>query len=559
VRWAALASTTLFLLALAACGGRSDPAGTKEADPQRGGTLTVLVPAADAAPDPHRVLTVAESMIHSAVFRSLYVAAPGKEDEPRTPDAPAEDGPTPDLAAGPAEVSEDGRTVTIAIREGVRFGGDGSRSVNARDVARGIERALADEQIGPMARRMLGAVAGVPEPDAPAKSAIAGIEATGEHTLVLRLRRPEARLVVAALSTALSTPVPADRENISPYTGPYVPTQDGPDGAVVLERNPLFRPLADDWRRAYAEAVRLEVDDSPGAASRVLGGRGLVLGSRTVPPSVAATAQRRGQLTRVVMPATQYVGLNPTMPPFDRLDVRKAAIAAIDRQELLSAWGDQGGLLASHWLPPGTPGHDEAGGAEGPRYDWLARPDGDLTVAAAYLRRAGYPDGRYDGPPVVAFTAGDRRSLVVAQAVRRRLAIIGIELRLRKVPEQVAQDACSSPGSGAAVCPGAVLASPVRDPEALLRPGFAEAPSWRQAGTADLSAVMTLASESQPGEQRARAWGDIGRDVVAIAPGAPWRWDERELLVSPDVRGVVDGGSGAWDLAATALAARKAD
>ena len=91
---------------------------------------------------------------------------------------------------------------------------------------------------------------------------------------------------MAALSTPLSTPVPADRENISPWTGPYVPTQDGPDGQVVLVRNPDFRPLPDDWRRAYAERIRLEVDDSPGAASRVLNGQRLVLGSTTVPASV---------------------------------------------------------------------------------------------------------------------------------------------------------------------------------------------------------------------------------------------------------------------------------
>ena len=319
-------------------------------------------------------------------------------------------------------------------------------------------------------------------------------------------------------------------------------------------RNPAFRPLPDDWRRAYAERIRLEVDDSPGAASRVLNGERLVLGSTTVPASVATAATHRKQLTRVVMPATEYVGLNPTMPPFDRLDVRKAAIAAVDRQALLDAVRENGGILASHWLPPGTPGHDQAGGAEGPRYDWLARPEGDLAVAQAYLRRAGFADGRYEGRPIVAFTAGDHRSMVVAQAVRRRLALIGMDLRLRVVPAAVARDACSDPGSGAAICPEAELSSPVRDPEALLRPGFVEAPAWSQTGTADLAAVMTLASDTRPGAQRARAWGDIGRDVVAIAPGAPWRWDERLLLVSRDVRGVVDGGSGGWDLAATSLA-----
>ena len=208
------------------------------------------------------------------------------------------------------------------------------------------------------------------------------------------------------LDAAVDAASRADRENIAPWTGPYVPTQDGPDGQVVLVRNPDFRPLPDDWRRAYAERIRLEVDDSPGAASRVLNGERLVLGSTTVPASVATAATHRKQLTRVVMPATEYVGLNPTMPPFDRLDVRKAAIAAVDRQALLDAVRENGGILASHWLPPGTPGHDQAGGAEGPRYDWLARPEGDLAVATAYLRRAGFADGSYEGRPIVAFTAG---------------------------------------------------------------------------------------------------------------------------------------------------------
>ena len=38
--------------------------------------------------------------------------------------------------------------------------------------------------------------------------------------------------MVAALSTPLSVPVPAERENVLPWTGPYMPTQDGPDGHV---------------------------------------------------------------------------------------------------------------------------------------------------------------------------------------------------------------------------------------------------------------------------------------------------------------------------------------
>jgi len=41
--------------------------------------------------------------------------------------------------------------------------------------------------------------------------------------------------------------------------------------------------------------------------------------------------------------------------------------------------------------------------------------------------------------------------------------------------------------------------------------------------------------------------------VLQAVPGIPWRWDERRLLVSRDVRGVADVRRGAWDLGATAL------
>jgi peptide/nickel transport system substrate-binding protein len=279
-----------------------------------------------------------------------------------------------------------------------------------------------------------------------------------------------------------------------------------------------------------------------------------VLGSQGVPAVVARSAARRRQLIRVVMPTTEYVGVNPGVFPFGDEAVRQAAVAAIDREGLRRIAG-RGGLLASHWLPPGTPGHDQSGGAEGPRYDFLAAPNGDLRVAADYLRRAGYPSGRYTGAPIVALTAPDATSRALGEAVRAQLAAIGMRLELRTGPASVARSACSSPRSGVAICPDAVLSSPVRDPEALLRTGFGD-PELRRFG-GDLGALMTLASEARPGPQRARAWGDINRDLLRAGAGAPWRWEERDLLVSGDVRGVVDEGSGAWDLAATSLSPRR--
>jgi peptide/nickel transport system substrate-binding protein len=416
-----------------------------------------------------------------------------------------------------------------------------------------MQRALTSASTEAHARQLLAAVQGVPAPGAPLHGDVEGIDAAGDRTLRLHLRSPESRLVVAALATPLTTPVPASREDVPPWTGPYAPELEGPDGDVVLRRNRGFRPLADDWRRAWADTVRLQADDGPGAASRVLSGSGLLLGSQGVPAVVARTAARRGELIRVVMPTTEYVAINPGALPFGSESLRQAAVAAIDREALLRLAG-RDGLLASHWLPPGTPGHDQSGGAEGPRYDFLASPTGDDAVAADYLRRAGYPSGRYTGPPIVAMTAPDATSRTLGVAIRAQLALVGFRVVLRTAPAAVARTACSRPSSGVAICPDAVLSSPVRDPEALLRTGFGAQDLLARFG-GDLSALMTLASEARPGEQRARAWGDINRDLLRAGAGAPWRWDRRDLLVSRDVRGVVDDGSGAWDLAASSLSA----
>ena len=242
------------------------PPAPRRRDPQRGGDLTVLVPRADAAPDPHRVRTLAEAMIHSAVFRGLYVVPPTKEDEPETPDEPSQEGPAPDLAEGPPTVSEDGRVVTVRVRDGVRFGGDG-RPDGQRPRRRQGHRARRSPT------RRSARWRGGCWPRSPASRP----RATRAQELDLR-HRGDGRAHAAASGYAGRRRGSSSRRSRRRCRRPCPPTartsRRGRDrtsrprtartGRSSLERNPDFRPLPDDWRRAYAERIRLEVDDSPG-------------------------------------------------------------------------------------------------------------------------------------------------------------------------------------------------------------------------------------------------------------------------------------------------------
>ena len=61
----------------------------------------------------------------------------------------------------------------------------------------------------------------------------------------------------------------------------------------------------------------------------------------------------------------------------------------------------RGGTLVTnvmtHFIYPGVPGFEQAGGLAGPKVDYNEHPDGDMAVAEKYMKLAGYPSGKYTG------------------------------------------------------------------------------------------------------------------------------------------------------------------
>lgn len=537
-------------LAVASCGGGSGArtkGGYASGSPVKGrpgGTLTVLSRGDVDDLDPGAAYYALTFLVTYATQRPLYSFRPDQASQA-----------SPDLAVQLPQVSGGGRTVTVRLREGVRFGPPVRRAVTSRDVAYAIERGFNPHVANPYAAAYFGSLVGA----AHARGGpIPGIRTPDPQTIVFRLAKPGPWTLIGALSLPLTAPVPPeyarrlDAHDPSTYgarqvaTGPYLIRRYTPGREIRLARNPSWDPRT-DYRPAYLDSVVVDEGNAdPVAASRqILRGRGLVNAQADlgVPPSIVrqvvlgSAAQRRQFVAGTSTGRVRYVSLRTTRAPFDDVDVRRAIAAGLDRRALRRRLGGPlVGEVATHFIPPAIPGFEPAGGRRGPGHDFLARPAGDLALAARYLRQAGFPTGRYGGPKPFTMVAEDTGpARAVAPLVRAQLQRLGFRIVLRYVADD--SRLCDVSAQQAPICVGGTWQPDFPDPGTLLSslPGGAHV-------------APTLAPA-----RRARAWARVDRRLTAAVPAVPWLWDDGTGIESRDVNGVIDRLNGGWDLSFTSL------
>src|SRR5207237_3317590 len=115
------------LLLLAACGGGSTSTATGSAQVRNGGTLTIALNAEPDALDP----TTAQTLVGREVFADLCE---------KLYDVNSQLQIVPQLAASLPQLSPDGLTVTVALRQGIQFN-DGT-PFNAQAVKTTLDRDL---------------------------------------------------------------------------------------------------------------------------------------------------------------------------------------------------------------------------------------------------------------------------------------------------------------------------------------------------------------------------------------------------------------------------------
>jgi len=247
----------------------------------------------------------------------------------------------------------------------------------------------------------------------PRASELAGLErvtAPDDSTVVLRFRSaverfPDVLTDLAILPAHLLDSVPAAglRQaawNQSPVgNGPFRFVAHEPNRRWVFAANPDF-PAALGGPPRLERFILVVVDEPTTKLAALTSGE---LDFAGIQPAHAAFVRRDPRLEVRTYPLllTYGVVLNTRRPPFDRLSVRRAVAALIDRREIVEGYLFGYGTPAFGPVPPGVPGYlpvapmAEATGDLGPasRFELLTVGSGEAALeqmVQARLARAGF-------------------------------------------------------------------------------------------------------------------------------------------------------------------------
>jgi peptide/nickel transport system substrate-binding protein len=305
------------------------------------------------------------------------------------------------------EISDDGKTYTFKLRQGVKFH-DGA-AFTAEDVKFSLDRARADDSTN--AQKALFA-------------AIDNVEVTDPATVTVTLKNPQGAFLynMGWGDAVIVSPATAETNKDKPVgTGPFRFENWAKGSSITIVKNP------DYWGdAAFLEKAEFRViPDAAAAVPALLSGD--VQAFPNAPVGDALPQIETDARFEVVIGATEgetILSINNGREPFSNLKVRQAMAHAINREEVIAGNG-MGGLgtpIGSHFSPGNAAYEDLTG----------TYPH-DVEKAKALLAEAGFADGIKATlklpPPAYARQGGE----VIASQLRQ----VGIDLEL--IPVEWAQ------------------------------------------------------------------------------------------------------------------------
>src|SRR5436190_5648894 len=496
--------------------------------------------------------------------------------------------PTPDLATGEPQITDGGKTYTIKIRSGVKYSpGPVKRTVKAADFKYAMERCFLPQVGNGYANAYYATIEGVDAFKSGKAKEISGITTPDANTLVIKLTTP-----TGALKQALALPctVPVPKEYATQYdsgkqstygqhavfTGPYMfkGAESGnvkagyiPGKKIELVRNPNWGGKGQgDFKPAYLDSITfLGGNDLSVASRKILSGQGMVSGDFAAPPTAvlkSAIQTRKDQVAIIPAGSNRYIGLNSVIPPFNNANIRKAVVAATDRNALiLTRGGPVLGKPATHVIPPGLGGFEEAGGYKS-KYDFYSN-DGNAVpdVATKYMKAAGFPSGKYNGPEVLMVGDDQPPASKTGEAFLETLKSLGFKVRYRQVPHDVMYSKfCQVPKAKVNVCPNVGWGKDFFDAESMLFPTFYGkniVPSgnvnYPQLNDPTINKMMDDARRLTDQGERDKAWAEVDKKITDGAYVVMWIWDNDVNIRSKNVNGVQSKFNASWDVTYTSV------
>ncbi len=569
-------STTASAGSALSSGGYSSPLTQPLTGGKRGGTLNVLQETDFEHLDPGIAYFSVDYAVVFATQRPLYSQKPNSTE------------PTPDMASGPPEIGNGGKTVTVHIREGVHFSPPVNREVTSEDVAYAIERGANPNVANPYIQSYFKSIEGMPTATG---GPIKGIETPNKHEIVFHLTEPKGQIVADALLLPLTAAVPKeyaekfDKNKPSNYanfqvaTGPYMLKNNSkgevlgngyvPGKSATLVRNPSWN-ASTDYRPAYLNEIAVKLGGTSAVIGRqVLEGTNIVQNESAVAQSAIRLAAEKYKSQLEISPGggAHYIGVNNKVGPFSNINLRKAFWAALNRTAMDKARG--GELVtnvATHFIYPTINGFEQAGGVKGPtgpQLDFNEHPEGSTAIAEKYMKLAGYPSGKYTGHETVT-VVGSKGSPAEqdAEIVNQTLKNLGFTTKFSLLEASTMYAKyCNVPKEEITVCPSVGWIADFADPQTVLNITFNGTTitstgnvNWGQTNVPKINAAMAAAENIIGKEARAKAWATIDMELVEDAAAIPFDWDKQAGIEGSQVQGVGDiWDVGEWDYSYTSL------
>ncbi|WP_369181770.1 ABC transporter substrate-binding protein [Streptomyces mutabilis] len=349
---------------------------------------------------------------------------------------------TPDLATGLAKVSDDGKTYTYTLRDGITW--EDGKPITSKDVKYGIERVWAQDVLSGGPTYLKEVLDPKDEYQGPYKDkskdklGLKAIETPDDKTIVFKL--PEANSdFEEMLALTSASPVRQDKDTKSKYglrpfsSGPYKFESYNPGKDLTLVRNTEWKQESDPVRKAYPDKITIKFFSNANDldARLVAGDYDLDLAQTGLSPQGRTTAlkEHKENLDNPVSGYIRYATFAQNVKPFDNIHCRKAMLFGADHVSLQTARGGPvaGGDIGTNMLPPSVPG------SEGQKYDPYGmageNKKGNIEKAKEELKACGQPNGFKSK---IAVRNNKPVEVATAESMQASLKKVGIDLEIEQ-------------------------------------------------------------------------------------------------------------------------------